>query len=110
MGVYTVGRSNGIDHACEKSRFAAIALLVSGDEPVPATVQIPGAALLWIEHQEGVIIGKRIEMCSRSEGIRILRTSMECHEQWSGCAIGIITRDIELIRARAWSLGEGPAM
>lgn len=68
-------------HPGKDRRLAAVAGLILGREPVPAGLQIGGAGLLRVEHQQPLFLGQPVHPGALGEIHRRLGAAMQHHDQ-----------------------------
>ncbi len=76
-----VGRDDFTRDACDQRRLAALAMLIVGLEPVPALRRIGLPRLHRISNEASMPLGKRIHLRAPREIIRVLRATVQHHDQ-----------------------------
>ena len=97
--INSVLRFDAIHHASKNGRFASAALLAASFIPCPAPGNVILSSLLRIEHQKVVGVSQHIEARSLGKIIRVLRTTMQSHEQRNRRTVRITTRNIQFVRS-----------
>ena len=86
--------------AGDQRRFALVALLVDGIEPVPAARTVGTLRLRRIDDKTFLFFGQRIHLRAGGEIVGILRAAVQHHDQRHGLAV-IAAGDIQFVGARA---------
>ena len=91
--------------AGDQRRFAAVAPLVGGIEPIPALLHVGRAGLGRVCDQAGMDLSRDVHACSGGEIIRRLRAAVQHDDQRNGLPV-IAGRDIQFVGTRSRLVAE----